>query len=112
MTKTAAEMVAEARARIENLPPDQVEKEMAAGTALIDLRDAPELEANGRIPGAVHVPRGCSNSGPIPPAPTTRSRSTQPSGSSCTAPAVVVRRLPPPHSRTWATRTSPTSMAE
>ena len=58
MTKTAAEMVAEARARIENLAPDQVEKEMAAGTALIDLRDAPELEANGRIPGTVHVPRG------------------------------------------------------
>ncbi len=31
---------------------------MAAGSALIDLRDARELEANGRIPGAVHVPRG------------------------------------------------------
>ncbi|MBA3652897.1 MAG: rhodanese-like domain-containing protein [Actinobacteria bacterium] len=58
MTKTAGEMVTEARARIENLAPDQVEKEMAAGTALVDVRDTPELEANGRIPGAVHVPRG------------------------------------------------------
>ena len=58
MAKTAAEMVAEAKARIENLGPDQVEEEMAAGVALIDLRDAPELEANGRIPGSVHVPRG------------------------------------------------------
>jgi len=58
MKKTAAELVAEAKAQIENLDPDAVESELASGNAvLVDIRDAPELE-NGRIPGAVHVPRG------------------------------------------------------
>ena len=25
---------------------------------LVDIRDAPELEAAGRIPGSIHIPRG------------------------------------------------------
>ncbi|HVF74046.1 MAG TPA: rhodanese-like domain-containing protein [Acidimicrobiales bacterium] len=58
MPKSAAELVAEAKQRIENLNPDQVEQEMAAGAVVVDLREPEELEANGRIPGAVHVPRG------------------------------------------------------
>ena len=59
MAKTAAEMVAEAKAQIENLTPDAVEKELASGDAvLVDLRDGAELDATGKIPGSVHVPRG------------------------------------------------------
>lgn len=55
---TAAELVAAAKAQIENLTPDQVEAEIASGDAvLVDIREADEL-ANGRIPGSVHVPRG------------------------------------------------------
>ncbi len=59
MKKNAADLVAEAKSRIENLDPDAVEKELQAGDAvLVDIRDAPELEENGRIPGAVHISRG------------------------------------------------------
>ena len=56
--KKAADLVAEARSKIENLPADQVEKEMADGAIVVDLRDADELRAGGKIPGAIHVPRG------------------------------------------------------
>lgn len=59
LRKGASEMVKEAKARIENLDPDQVERELKSGDAvLIDLRDSEEREQTGAIPGAVHVPRG------------------------------------------------------
>ena len=57
--KTAAELVAEAKAKIDNLDVETVEQELGAGDAvLVDIREADELDANGRIPGAVHMPRG------------------------------------------------------
>lgn len=57
-TKTAAQLVQEAKSNIENLTPDQVQIEIAAGNiTLVDVRDAPEL-ANGTIPGSIHAPRG------------------------------------------------------
>jgi rhodanese-related sulfurtransferase len=59
MAKTAAELVAEAKGRIENLTVDQVAAEVAAGDAvLVDLRESEELAASGKIPGSIHVPRG------------------------------------------------------
>jgi len=59
MPKTAAELVAEAKSRIENLDADTVERELDAGDAvLVDLREADELSASGRIPSSIHVPRG------------------------------------------------------
>lgn len=56
--KKAADLVAEAKSRIENLGVDEVEKELAGGVLLVDLREPDELAASGRIPGSVHVPRG------------------------------------------------------
>ena len=59
MGKTAADLVGDAKSRIENLSPDEVETEMREGDAvLVDIREADELDSAGRIPGAVHVPRG------------------------------------------------------
>ena len=59
MKKSAAELVAAAKQQIENLDPDAVEAEIASGdVVLVDIRDAHELDANGRIPGSIHVPRG------------------------------------------------------
>ena len=58
MKKHASDLVGEAKAQIENLGPDAVESEVASGAVLVDIREADELEASGRIPGAVHVPRG------------------------------------------------------
>ncbi len=59
MAKTAAEMVAEAKQRVENLSVDQAAREVASGDAiLVDLRDPGERAQNGVIPGAVSAPRG------------------------------------------------------
>ena len=59
MTKRAADLVAEAKAQIENLDASAVDEEVRSGKAvLVDLRDSDERQANGSIPGAVHVPRG------------------------------------------------------
>ncbi len=56
--KTAAQLVLEARQRIQNLTVEQVADELAQGAAtLVDIREPAEWEG-GMIPGAVHVPRG------------------------------------------------------
>ncbi len=58
MNKQAADLVAEAKGKIENLDPDTVERELASGDAvLVDIREAEELQG-GRIDGSVHIPRG------------------------------------------------------
>ncbi len=59
MTKSASDLVTEAKTQVENLDADAVEAELSSGKAvLVDLREAEELTANGRIPDSVHVPRG------------------------------------------------------
>lgn len=59
MAKTAAELVAEAKQRIENLSVEQTAAELAKGDALlVDLREPSERAEFGVIPGAVHAPRG------------------------------------------------------
>ncbi|HWV24491.1 MAG TPA: rhodanese-like domain-containing protein [Thermomicrobiales bacterium] len=59
MEQSASQMVAGARARIENLSPDQVALELATGHArVIDIRERDELDDKGTIPGAIHAPRG------------------------------------------------------
>lgn len=58
-TKTASELVAAARARVENLTPGQVAAELREGDVLlVDLREREELAERGVIAGAVHAPRG------------------------------------------------------
>jgi hypothetical protein len=53
--KTAAEMVTEAKSRVEHLTPGQVAAEVASGEAiLIDIREPDERTANGATP-CVHV---------------------------------------------------------
>lgn len=57
--KTATDLVNEAKQKIENLTPLQVQQELEkTGTVLIDIREMEELEKNGKIPGSVHAPRG------------------------------------------------------
>ena len=59
MSKTAAELVSDAKGRVENLSVEEVAAELASGDAvLIDVRESDELAASGKIPGSVHVPRG------------------------------------------------------
>lgn len=57
MPKTVAELVAEAKAQIENVPPQDAASEVASGAAvLLDVREPVEWEHH--IAGAVQVPRG------------------------------------------------------
>jgi rhodanese-related sulfurtransferase len=54
-----ADLVAAAKARVRQVTVDQVREGLADGTMLlVDVRDIRELEKEGRIPGAVHAPRG------------------------------------------------------
>lgn len=57
--KSAADLVQAAKQQIENLTPEQVQKELSTGNAtLIDIRESEELTESGKIPGSVHAPRG------------------------------------------------------
>ncbi len=59
MAKTAAQLVAEAKASIDNLTTDQVAQEIAGGDVLVvDIREPGERDANGVIAGSVSAPRG------------------------------------------------------
>jgi len=59
MAKTAAQMVAEAKSRIDNLSVDEVAAAVAGGNvSLIDLREPEERARQGMIPGAVPISRG------------------------------------------------------
>lgn len=58
-TKTAAHLVAAAKARTESLAPHDVVAELQRGNAiLIDLREPGERVEHGVIHGAIHAPRG------------------------------------------------------
>ncbi len=58
-TRTAMDLVKEAKQNVENLSPEQVEKEIREGNVrVIDLREKDELDKDGKIPGSVHAPRG------------------------------------------------------
>jgi rhodanese-related sulfurtransferase len=56
---TAAEMVAEAKKRVENLSVDETARELEGGDALlVDIREPGERAQTGAIPEAVEAPRG------------------------------------------------------
>ena len=56
MPKTAAEMVAEAKARVPAITPDEASR--MANVLFLDVRDAPIVAETGKVAGAVNVPRG------------------------------------------------------
>jgi rhodanese-related sulfurtransferase len=58
-SKTAAHLIAAAKAHIENLSPEEVAAELQRGEAvLVDLREPAERIEYGVIAGTVHAPRG------------------------------------------------------
>lgn len=59
MGQSASQMVALAKARIENLSPDQVAAEIRTGSpTVIDIREEDERQEAGSLAGAIHAPRG------------------------------------------------------
>jgi rhodanese-related sulfurtransferase len=57
MARTVEEMLAEARARLERIGPEEAHAAMADGTVLVDIRADAQRAADGVVPGAVRIPR-------------------------------------------------------
>jgi rhodanese-related sulfurtransferase len=59
MAKSAKELVEAANAVVPRITQAQAQEMIANGnTLVVDVRDAPEVEASGKVAGAVHVSRG------------------------------------------------------
>ncbi|MBY4892177.1 rhodanese-like domain-containing protein [Rhodobacteraceae bacterium N5(2021)] len=59
LTKTAAQMVAEARTRIDEVETaDLIAQLTDPDVIVVDIRDIRERQRSGFIPGSVHAPRG------------------------------------------------------
>lgn len=58
MGKTVKDMLGEANAVVERVDTARAQALMEEGALLLDIRDAPELEKNGRAEGSHHIPRG------------------------------------------------------
>ena len=59
MATSVKELMAAANQEVPRLQPDEVRKLMGQPDLLIvDVRDAPEVQASGKLKGAVHVSRG------------------------------------------------------
>lgn len=59
MSKSAVELVKEAKEKIENLTAQQVAEELSKdNVTLIDIRESEELIQNGKISNSIHAPRG------------------------------------------------------
>ena len=54
---TVQEMVAEAKARIREISPEEARRLQARGVPVVDVREPAEF-AEGHLPGAVNIPRG------------------------------------------------------
>ncbi|MCW8843313.1 MAG: rhodanese-like domain-containing protein [Rhodobacteraceae bacterium] len=58
MSTTLAQMLEAAHAVVPKITVSDAMAKIDAGALLLDIRDAPELQAQGRAQGAHHVPRG------------------------------------------------------
>ena len=58
MAQSVMEMVAAAKAVVPAISPKEATELQAKGALIVDVRDAPELQASGKVKGAVHVSRG------------------------------------------------------
>ncbi len=59
ITRGYKALLEEANARVETVPPEEAIALLGHDdTVFVDLRDPRELEREGRLPGAVHCPRG------------------------------------------------------
>ena len=59
ITNSVMTMVKEAKAQIEEIPPEEAIKLHGnPDIVLVDIRDPRELERDGKVPGAFHVTRG------------------------------------------------------
>jgi rhodanese-related sulfurtransferase len=55
--KTVDDLLAEARARLARVDPEQARDAVEAGAVLVDIRSQPQRERDGVVPGAIYHPR-------------------------------------------------------
>jgi rhodanese-related sulfurtransferase len=59
MTTNVKDLIAAANAKVPRISAEDARQMVAEQNAVIvDVRDMPELQANGKIPGSIHIPRG------------------------------------------------------
>src|SRR5436190_18603908 len=59
MPTNVKQMMEAANAAVPRITPDQAREMIGKGnTLVVDVRDAPELDASGKVAGALHVSRG------------------------------------------------------
>ncbi|MHA6344930.1 rhodanese-like domain-containing protein [Roseivivax sp. CAU 1761] len=58
MPMSVKDLVADAKANITSVTPEEAQKAQASGDLILDVREPGELDSDGRIDGALHVPRG------------------------------------------------------
>jgi len=58
MTRSIMELVAKTKAVVPAVTPQEATQLQAKGALIVDVRDAPEVQAGGKVKGAVHVSRG------------------------------------------------------
>ncbi|HSE74536.1 MAG TPA: rhodanese-like domain-containing protein [Dongiaceae bacterium] len=58
MAQSIMEQVAAAKAVVPAISPQEAVQLQAKGALIVDVRDAPELQAGGKVKGALHVSRG------------------------------------------------------
>ena len=57
MPRNVKDLLAAANAEVPRISPDEARKMVADQNAVIvDVRDMPELQTSGKIPGSVHIP--------------------------------------------------------
>lgn len=56
--RTMSEMVADAQSRVATISPERAARDDGSAALVLDVREPGELETHGRVPDALHVPRG------------------------------------------------------
>ena len=73
LKRSAKQVVAEANAAVDSLPPEQAAKLVGDPAVLfLDVREPPEVASSGLVDGAVNVPRGLLEFQADPDSPTHR----------------------------------------
>ncbi len=57
MAMSLDELIARARAHLDRVSPDELEREVAAGAILVDIRPIEQRERDGEMPGAIVIDR-------------------------------------------------------
>jgi rhodanese-related sulfurtransferase len=58
MPSSIKELLAEANAAVQRLSPAEARARMSGNALIVDVRDPPEVQASGKIKGALNVSRG------------------------------------------------------